>query len=148
MATESASPADVRKPTTPREQASIGRVLRDQRKIIGVAAVLIVSSLWILVGLGLPVLGGCLAIGVGLGLLNHLVTEYWLLTVISAGAAPSRNQMAGSTFVRLAVLTIVALGVAVAFWPYGIGTLLGLALFRLIALVMTTIPLLKELRNP
>jgi hypothetical protein len=34
----------------------------------------------------------------------------------------------------------------VAFWPSGIGLLLGLAVFRLIALVMTTIPLLKELK--
>ena len=44
------------------------------------------------------------------------------------------------------VLTVVALGVTVLYWPYGIGLLLGLAIFRLIALVMTTIPLLKELK--
>ena len=40
-----------------------------------------------------------------------------------------------------------AVGVAVAFWPSGIGLLLGLALFRCIALVMTTVPLLKELKK-
>jgi hypothetical protein len=49
--------------------------------------------------------------------------------------------------VRLVVLTVVAVGVAVLFWPDGIGVLLGLAVFRLIALVMTTIPLLKELKE-
>ncbi|MCW2775246.1 MAG: hypothetical protein JWN91_3572, partial [Nocardioides sp.] len=49
---------------------------------------------------------------------------------------------------RLAVLTVVAVGFAVIFWPDGIGLLLGLAIFRLIALVMTTLPLLKELKNP
>ena len=48
---------------------------------------------------------------------------------------------------RLAVLTVVAVGVAVVFWPDGIGLLLGLAVFRLIALVMTRIPLLKELKQ-
>jgi hypothetical protein len=48
---------------------------------------------------------------------------------------------------RLLVLTIVAVGIAVMFWPDGIGLLLGLALFRLIALVMTGLPLLKELKN-
>jgi len=42
---------------------------------------------------------------------------------------------------------VVAIGCAVAFWPSGIGLLLGLAVFRLIALVMTTIPLLKELKS-
>ena len=44
------------------------------------------------------------------------------------------------------MLTVVAVGIAVVFWPTGIGLLLGLAIFRLIALVMTTIPLLKELK--
>ena len=41
----------------------------------------------------------------------------------------------------------VAVGVAVVFWPNGVGLLLGLALFRLIALVMTSLPLLKELKK-
>jgi len=67
--------------------------------------------------------------------------------MISSGAQPTRNQIIASTIVRLTVLTAVAIGVAVAFWPDGIGLLLGLAVFRLIALVMTTIPLLKELKN-
>ena len=52
-----------------------------------------------------------------------------------------------STMVRLVVLTVVAVTVAVLFWPDGIGVLLGLAVFRLIALAMTTIPLLKELKS-
>ena len=56
--------------------------------------------------------------------------------------------MIASTMTRLIVLTVVAIGIAVVFWPDGIGLLLGLALFRLIALVMTGIPLLKELKKP
>ena len=75
--------------------------------------------------------------------------EVWKrLKTISSGEQPSRRQMIASTILRLTLLTVVALGVAVAFWPDGIGLLLGLAIFRLIALVMTTIPLLKELKNP
>jgi uncharacterized membrane protein YhhN len=89
----------------------------------------------------------CIAGGVLLGLLNHLVTEYWLLRVITSGAQPTRGQMTRTTIVRLAVLAVVAIGIAVAFWPSGIGLLLGLAIFRLIALVMTALPLLKELKN-
>ncbi len=45
-----------------------------------------------------------------------------------------------STMVRLVVLTVVAVTLAVLFWPDGIGVLLGLAVFRLIALTMTTYP--------
>ena len=84
-----------------------------------------------------------------LGLANHLATEYWLLKTISSGEQPTRNQMIASTIVRLTV-------------PHGgrrrglrdllarrhRAAALGLAIFRLIALVMTTIPLLKELKNP
>ncbi len=60
---------------------------------------------------------------------------------------PTRGQLTRATIVRLAVLTVVAIGIAVAFWPDGIGLLLGLAIFRLIALVMTALPLLKELKK-
>jgi hypothetical protein len=52
-----------------------------------------------------------------------------------------------STMTRLLVLTVIAVALAIWWWPDGIGLLLGLAIFRLIALVMTTIPLLKELKS-
>ena len=82
-----------------------------------------------------------------LGLLNHLATECWLLGLLTSGREPTRAAMMRSTMVRLVVLTVVAVTVAVLFWPDGIGVLLGLAVFRLIALAMTTIPLLKELKS-
>jgi hypothetical protein len=154
------------------------QVLRDQRKTIGVAFVLVVATYWIVGQLDRWTLAGCIAGGVALGLANHLATELWLLRIITSGAQPTRNQMvvstlahhlatelwllktirsgeevtrgklARATFLRLLVLTVVAVGIAVAFWPDGIGLLLGLAIFRLIALVMTTLPLLKELKTP
>jgi hypothetical protein len=129
------------------ERASIGRVIRDQRKIELVGLGMMVLSLWFgpSSSWSLPI---CLAIGVFLGLLNHLATEYWLLRVITSGQQPTRSQLTRSTMVRLAVLSVVAVVAAAAYWPDGIGVLLGLAIFRLIALVMTTIPLLKELKNP
>ncbi len=124
------------------------RVLKDQRKIMLVAArddgreptgspASSVSGGW-------PAASSA---GVLLGLVNHLATEWWLLKIISSGAQPTKGQLAASTILRLTVLTVVAIGIAIAFWPDGIGLLLGLAIFRLIALVMTTIPLLKELKN-
>jgi hypothetical protein len=128
-------------------QASLGRVLRDQRKTIGVAVVLAVAAFWVLGQLHEWTLAGCIAGGVALGLVNHLVTEYWLLRIITGGEQPTRNRLARSTFIRLLILSVIAIAVAVWFWPDGIGLLFGLAIFRLIALVMTTIPLLKELKE-
>jgi hypothetical protein len=130
------------------ERASLLTVLRDQRKTIVVALTLAVGAYWIAGQFGEWRLASAIAVGVGLGLVNHLVTEYWLLRIIANGEQPSRATMIRSTFVRLLVLTVVAVAIAVVWWPDGIGLLLGLAVFRLIALVMTTIPLLKELKSP
>lgn len=122
------------------------KVLRDQRKSVVVAVALMVFGLWF-GQYGDWTLAISIAVGVLLGLVNHLATEFWLLKVISSGEQPTRNQMIRATVVRLTLLTVVAVAIAVVFWPSGIGLLLGLAIFRLIALVMTALPLLKELKN-
>jgi hypothetical protein len=127
--------------------ATFSRVVRDQRKTIVVALVLAVAAYWVLGQLGEWTMAGCTAGGVALGLLNHLATEFWLLRLITSGEQPTRNKLAMSTLLRLLVLSVVAVGIAVWFWPDGIGLLLGLAVFRLIALVMTGLPLLKELKQ-
>jgi dipeptide/tripeptide permease len=136
--------------TTPdagQEKASLLKVVRDQRKTIVVALVLAIAAFWVLGQMGEWRLATALAIGVALGLVNHLATERWLLGLITHGAQPTKAMMIRSTMVRLVVLTVIAVGVAVLFWPDGIGVLLGLAIFRIIALVMTTVPLLKELKE-
>ena len=134
-------------PVTEGEKVTFLRVLRDQRKVTWVAAALVVASYWILIQLDEWTLAGCISAGILLGLANHLYTEHWLLRLIASGSQPTRRQLTLSTVARLAILTLVAVGCAVALWPSGIGLLLGLAVFRLIALVMTTIPLLKELKS-
>ena len=128
-------------PTT----VSISRVIADQKKTELLALVMIIASIWFGFVAGWLVTLS-IAIGVLLGLVNHLVTEYWLLRIIAGGGAPTRSQLTRFTLVRLSILAVVAVGGAVAFWPDGIGLLLGLAIFRLVALIMTTIPLLKELK--
>ncbi len=128
-------------------KASFWRVVRDQRKTILVALAMLGATYWIAGQFGEWELAGCISGGVLLGLANHLVTEYWLLRIIASGSQPTRGQMIASTITRLTIVTVVAVGAAVAFWPNGIGLLLGLAIFRLIALVMTGLPLLKELKQ-
>ena len=138
-----------RETTTPEAagSASYWQVVKDQRKTIYVAVGLSVAAYWILGQLGEWTLAGCLAAGVGLGLLNHLATEYWLLRLITSGEEPTRHRLAMSTMTRLVVISVFAVAIAVYFWPDGIGVFFGLAVFRLIALTMTTVPLLKELKK-
>lgn len=129
------------------EKASLLRVVKDQRKIELIALGMAVASFWLVGGLGKWQLATCIAIGVLLGLANHLATELWLLRIITTRSNPSRGEMVRATIVRLLVLTLVAVGLAVWLWPDGIGLLLGLAIFRLLALMMTSMTLLKELKS-
>jgi len=125
--------------------ASWSRVIADQKKTELLALAMMVFSIWIGFAAGW-IVSAAIVVGVLLGLVNHLVTEYWLLRIIAGGGEPSRGQLTRFTMVRLTILAVVAIGVAVAFWPDGVGVLFGLAIFRLVALIMTTVPLLKELK--
>ena len=140
------SPAPV-SPLASGEKPTIWRVLKDQRKALWVALALVVASFWVLGQLDRWTLGTSLAIGVLLGVVNHVATELWLLRLITSGDQPTRRQMITATLVRLGLLIVVALGIAIAFWPDGFGVLLGLAVYRLISLLMTSVTLLKELKS-
>ena len=146
--TNQATPAMTSPDMAPGGSPSALRVLRDQRRTLVVAMTLVLATYWVAGQLDEWALAACVTGGIGLGLLNHLVTEYWLLRVIASGEQPTRNKMIVSTGLRLLVLTVVAVGIAAVMWPEGVGLLLGLAIFRLVALVMTGLPLLKELKKP
>jgi hypothetical protein len=128
------------------DRPSLGKVLRIQRRAVTVAGILIAAALWIFVPLGEWQVGVFVAVGMLLGLANHLATELSLGRMVSSGAQMSRSEIATSALVRLLFVSVPAVVVAVAFWPVGLTALIGLALFRLITLVMTGIPLLKELK--
>lgn len=134
------------RPELPARPTLLG-VVRDQRKVIVVGIVAMVACFWVMGPLGEWLTAALTAFGILLALANHLAGELWLGRLISAGEEPTRGSIAASAFTRLLILSVVAVGVAAAFWPSGVGLLLGLAIFRLVALVMTGIPLLKELRQ-
>src|SRR5690348_17001914 len=104
------------------------------------------AALWVFVPLGEWQVGVFVGVGMLLGLGNHLATELSLGRMIASGANLSRSEIASSALVRLLFVSVPAVAIAVAFWPVGLTALIGLALFRLITLVMTGIPLLKELK--
>jgi hypothetical protein len=126
---------------------SLGRVLRDQKRVLFVALFIVVASFWICGPLGEWAVAVFLGVGIVIGLVNHIASEYSLLKTLASGREPSRNEMTRQALVRLFLVGGAAAAVAVVFWSTGIVTLIGLALFRLITLVMTGIPLLKELKQ-
>lgn len=127
----------------------MAKALRNQRRALILAAVLAFGSFWIAFGLGDWRIGVFVSIGVLLGYANGLLTEAFLIRTTEADSDDmlSRKQFAISALVRLMAISLVAIVLTVAFWPIGATVLAGLAIFHLLALVLTGLPLLKELRQ-
>jgi len=126
--------------------ASVVRAVLNQRRAIVLALVLAVGAFWVTFGSWTQ--GALAAAGVALGLANHILTEYAIQKAIAADDPVTRNAYARSSLLRLAVVSLAAFTLAAVFWEQGgIGVLFGLAIFHLIALTLTAIPLLREVRN-
>ena len=126
---------------------SMGKTIGKQRRVVVLAAVLAAGALWVGATLGHWPIGVFVAVGIALGLLNGLFTEHTLARAVAGGDLPDRKQYAMTSLVRLLAVSLVAFALAVVFWPDGATVVFGLALFHLITLVLTGIPLLKELRK-
>jgi len=128
--------------------ASFGRAIRNQRRAVILALVLAAGSFWIAGPMGEWLTGGLFAAGVGLGLLNHVLTEYAIQKAVASEDPVTRNAYARSSLVRLGIISLAAFALVLAFFnDGGVFVLFGLAIFHLIALALTAIPLLREVRN-
>ena len=99
----------------------------------------------VLVLVGYPLFGLFLVVGVALGTLNM-----WLAVRSVARFAtsrPSKARFSGSVLGRLAVITVVALVMAWLVRPAGMAIFAGLALFQVLAIVSSMLPLIKEIRQ-
>jgi hypothetical protein len=127
--------------------SALARAVAKQRRAIILAGTLAVASMWIAAPLGHWQAGLLMAVGIALGLVNHVLTELSLLRAVESDDMLTRKQFAMSSFVRLMAVSLVAVVVTVAFWPAGAMVLVGLAFFHLVTLVFTGLPLLKEIRK-
>lgn len=121
--------------------------VRNQSRAALLALGLIVAALWISIPMGEWRAGLFLGVGVLVGLVNSALTELFLLRSVRADEMVTRQQYAVASLIRLLGVSLVAVTLAVAFWPDGATVLLGLALFHLLTLVLTGIPLLKEIKK-
>lgn len=145
---ESAAAADDEVRHVPGPAASVVRAVTNQRRAIILAAVLVAGAFWVTVPMGKLIMGVLVAAGVLIGLANHIMTEYAIQKAIAAEDPVTRNAYARSSLVRLGIISLAAFALTMVFWDQGgVGVLLGLAIFHLIALALTAIPLLREVRN-
>lgn len=124
------------------------RALANQRRVLILGGVLCVASVWLLGVFGYLLLGVFAAIGILLGMVNQVATEFTLLHAVDSGEELSRKQYGKASLIRLLGVSLVAVAVTLIFWSHGgAATLVGLAVFHLITLIATGFPLLKELKN-
>lgn len=95
---------------------------------------------------GHPLFGLFFGIGLGLGLINALLVRR-AVDSITAGDHPLKKKMALNSASRLLAITVVGLTIAFVFRPMGLGVLFGLALFQVVLVLSTSLPVLKKLRT-
>ncbi len=109
---------------------------------VGITAVALLAA-----GLsGHLMVGVFFGIGLLLGLLNAILVMRSVES-ITAREHPLKRSMALNTASRLAIITILGLIIAYVFRPTGLGVLFGLALFQVLLVASTALPVWKKLRT-
>ncbi|CAA0121611.1 putative protein [Mycolicibacterium vanbaalenii] len=99
-------------------------------------------------GLGLVgrvMIGVFFGIGLALGLINALLIRR-SVTKITAEEHPLKSKMAVNSATRLMIMTVIGLTIAFVFRPDGLGVVFGMALFQLLLVFTTALPVAKKLR--
>jgi ATP synthase I chain len=96
--------------------------------------------------LGHPMVGLFFGVGLLLGLLNALGVQR-SVAAITADAHPLKKKMAMNSATRLLIITVIGLAVAYVFRPAGLGVVFGLALFQVVLVLSTAMPVWKKLRT-
>jgi hypothetical protein len=92
-----------------------------------------------------PMVGVFFGVGLLLGLLNAVGVQR-SVAAITAESHPLKKKMAMNSASRLMIITVVGLAVAFVFRPEGLGVLFGLALFQVLLVMSTALPVWKKLR--
>ena len=95
--------------------------------------------------LGHVMLGVFFGVGLGLGLLNAILVQR-SVDSITAEDHPLKRKMALNSATRLMVMTVIGLTIAFIFRPQGLGVLFGMALFQVLLVVSTALPVMKKLK--
>jgi hypothetical protein len=96
--------------------------------------------------LGHPMVGAFFGVGLLLGLLNALGVQR-SVAAITAEEHPLKKKMAINSASRLMIITVIGLAIAFVFRPEGVGVVFGLALFQVLLVASTALPVWKKLRT-
>jgi len=118
----------------------------DDAVVVRAAAVL--GLVWLgdaLIYVVLPLHAQAFGIGLGLGLVNAVLVQR-SVEAITADAHPLKRKMALNSATRLLVMTVIGLTIAFIFRPQGLGVVFGMALFQVVLVISTALPVMKKIR--
>ena len=115
-------------------------------RLLAISLVLTVVAIAAAGSLRHPMVGVFFGVGLLLGLLNALGVQR-SVAAITADAHPLKKKMAMNSAGRLLIITVIGLTVAFVFRPDGLGVVFGLALFQVLLVVSTALPVWKKLRS-
>ena len=95
--------------------------------------------------LGHIMIGVFFGVGLGLGLLNAVLVQRSVESITS-NAHPLKRKMALNSATRLLVMTVVGLTIAFVFRPQGLGVVFGMALFQVVLVLSTALPVMRKLK--
>lgn len=109
---------------------------------LGVVAVLVTGLL------GHVLMGLFACVGLALGALNTFLVQRAVVRYAASEAPNKKARFTRSVFGRLALITVLAVGVALLVRPDGLGVFAGLAFFQLLMIGGASVPVYKQLKNP
>jgi hypothetical protein len=115
-------------------------------RLLAISLVLTVVAVAAAGSLRHPMVGVFFGGGLLLGLLNALGVQR-SVAAITADAHPLKMKMAMNSAGRLLIITVIGLTIAFVFRPAGLGVVFGLALFQVLLVMSTALPVWKKLRT-
>ena len=131
--------------TTPDVTATTKSVV-NLRRAMPIAAGLGAVSFVVLAPMGYPLTAVFFCGGLGLGLLNTSLVQRSAARFAASGD-PNKRKFAVSVLARLTLITALAVGLALALQPEGLGVFAGLAVFQLLMIFLAMVPPVRELRQ-
>jgi len=115
-------------------------------RLLGLCALLTLVAVGLSAWGGYVMFGVFFGVGLTLGFINALLVQRSVASITSE-VNPIKRKMAVNSATRLLVITVIGLAIAYAFRPLGLGVVFGLALFQVVLVLSTALPVWKKIRT-
>jgi hypothetical protein len=116
-------------------------------RLLAICAALTALAVLLAALAGHVLFGVFFGVGLALGLVNAILVQRSVES-ITAGDHPLKRKMALNSATRLLVISVIGLAIAIIFKTNGgLGVLFGLALFQVLLVLSTALPVWKKIRT-